>query len=113
MLTIEPHMKVSDLMRVISENFPYLRLEIYCQGQEAMSLWPMKHLHELSRHKNPEALHIQPSMAVNEIVDLFWQKMGLQVMIFRRIGSMWLETSYTGSWSLEHQNNMGSSMVSV
>mgnify|MGYP006198833987 FL=1 len=83
MLTIEPHMKVSDLMRVISENFPYLRLEIYCQGQEAMSLWPMKNLHELSKHKNPETVHIRPSMAVNEIVELFWQKMGLFWLSFK------------------------------
>lgn len=112
-MVISPNMTVFEVLRIFTDQLPYLRLEIYCQGQEAGSMWLEKPLYELSRLKDPQDVYLQPSMAVRDVVDLFWQKMGLQVVIFRRVGNSWLETSFTGSWTLEYQNSMASSMVSV
>lgn len=112
-MIISPNMTVFEVLRNFTDQFPYLRLEIYCQGQEAGAIWLEKPLNSLSRLKNPEDFVLTPAMAVHEVVDLFWKKMGLQVVIFRRVGNSWLETSFTGSWTLDYQNSMGSAMVSV
>lgn len=112
-MIISPNMTVFEVIRGFSDQFPYLRLEIYCQGQEATSVWLEKPLRSLSRLKEPADVHLHAGMPVHEVVESFWQNMGLQVVIFRRVGNSWLETSFTGSWTLEHQNYMGSAMVSV
>lgn len=112
-MIVSPNMTVFEVIRGFSEEFPFLRLEIYCQGQEATTVWLEKPLFALSRLKEPLDVYLQADMPVFEVVESFWQNMGLQVVIFRRVGNSWLETSFTGNWTLEHQNNMGSAMVSV
>jgi hypothetical protein len=49
-------------------------------------------------------------MNVLEVENLFWEKMGIQISIFRKSGKTWLESSFTNYWSLERQNNLGKGM---
>lgn len=112
-MIISPNMTVFEVLRNFTDQFPFLRLEIYCQGQEAGSIWLEKPLFALSRLKEPQRVELTPCLTVQDVVELFWENLGLQVVIFRRVANSWLETSFTGSWTLEYQNNMGSAMVSV
>ena len=53
---------------------------------------------------------ILPEMKVSEVESSFWEKMGIQISVFRKSGKTWLESSFTNYWSLERQNNLGKGM---
>ena len=55
------------------------------------------------QHKSGE-LTISNSMTTAELESSFESKFGLHVQVFRRSGSLWLQTSATDDWSLQKQH---------
>ena len=56
-------------------------------------------------------MKISPTMTVLTLETELWEKYGLSVQIFRHSGNMWIETSLTGSWTLEQQNHEGEQLT--
>jgi hypothetical protein len=46
-------------------------------------------------------------MSVKQLEKNFSEKCLLNVQVQRRSGNVWLETTITDNWSLEHQNDHG------
>ena len=44
-------------------------------------------------------------MKVTELEAIFWDKLGLQISVYRKTGSSMIETTLTNQWTLSHQNN--------
>ncbi|MCU0324212.1 MAG: hypothetical protein MUF45_03025 [Spirosomaceae bacterium] len=108
-IAINKEMTVKQLTRVFNEVYPFLKLEVYCRGDEVSSD-SFHTLLMISSMKNPQNFIITSSMTVSEVENEFWESMGLQVAIFRKMGSSWLRTAFTNSWTLERQNHIGESM---
>lgn len=106
-LSVSSEIKTNELIRQFNEIFPYLRLEIYHKGQEMGDAAHPSHLSDIINLKQFENFEIIPEMTVAEVESSFWEKMGIQISIFRKSGRTWLESSYTNYWSLEKQNNLG------
>ncbi len=96
---------VSQLTHIFSENYPLLKIEIYHCGEE-MSHDCFHTLHEISNMKNPQNFTILPEMSFSNIEEIFWEKLGLQVVVFRKIRNEWVPTSVMGNYTLEHQNQV-------
>jgi hypothetical protein len=109
-IPVTAEMKADDLIRQFSENYPFLRLEIYHRGQEMGDAAHNCMLKEIINKKKSEGFEIAPEMKVSEVEDIFWDKMGLQISIFRKSGKTWLESSFTNYWSLQRQNSLGKEM---
>ncbi len=106
-LSVSSEIKTNELIRQFNEIFPYLRLEIYHKGHEMGDAAHPSHLSDIINLKQFENFEIIPEMTVAEVESSFWEKMGIQISIFRKSGRTWLESSYTNYWSLEKQNNLG------
>ena len=52
-------------------------------------------------------------MKVSEVEALFWDKLGIQISIYRKMGNSVVETSYTSQWTLDHQNEKGKEIYST
>ena len=61
--------------------------------------------------KNDGTIEVKPEMNVSTFEKLFEDRFGLYVQVFRKSGSIWLETSATDSWTLEQQNEEGKSLA--
>ncbi len=104
---IDPTTRVSQLIKGFKTAFPFLRIEIYRKG-EPVSLGHRDFvLFEIANVENPEGFLIEGDMQVNEIENLFLRKLGLQISIFRKMGTSEVETTYTSLWTLNHQNSKG------
>ncbi len=106
-LSVSSEIKTNELIRQFSEIYPYLRLEIYHKGREMGDAAHQANLSDIINNKTFENFEIIPEMTVAEVETSFWEKMGIQISIFRKSGRTWLESSYTNYWSLEKQNNLG------
>lgn len=109
-LIVNAEMKADDLIKKFSEHYPFLRLEIYHRGQEMGDALNNCILKEIINRKKSESFEILPEMKVSEVEDIFWDKMGLQISVFRKSGKTWLESSFTNYWSLHRQNSLGKEM---
>ncbi len=106
-LSVSSEIKTNELIRQFSEIYPYLRLEIYHKGREMGDAAHQANLSDIINNKTFENFEIISEMTVAEVETSFWEKMGIQISIFRKSGRTWLESSYTNYWSLEKQNNLG------
>ena len=109
-LFVKPEIKANDLIRHFNEIYPFLRLEIYNQGEEMSNACHDFKLSDSMHKKAIEGFVILPEMKVSEVESSFWENMGIQISVFRKSGKTWLESSFTNYWSLERQNNLGKGM---
>jgi hypothetical protein len=109
-LFVKPEIKANDLIRHFNEIYPFLRLEIYNQGEEMSNACHDFKLSDIVHKKAIEGFVILPEMKVSEVESSFWENMGIQISVFRKSGKTWLESSFTNYWSLERQNNLGKGM---
>ncbi|HEX2605945.1 MAG TPA: hypothetical protein VHK91_01155 [Flavisolibacter sp.] len=112
-LQISADMKVKDLKRQFSKQFPFLKMELFRLPHRSGEGSPL-------RLKIPERillgdlpgfkaglLDYKASLPAGELETLLQTEFGLFVQIFRKSGDLWLETTRTDAWSLEKQNEMG------
>jgi hypothetical protein len=50
-------------------------------------------------------------MKVGELENLFAEKFGLYVQLFRKSGKVWLQTTTTDTWTLKEQSKLASEQV--
>ncbi|MGV3629780.1 MAG: hypothetical protein ACO1O6_01165 [Bacteroidota bacterium] len=94
-----------------SKIFPYLKLDFYLKGLEKNN-WkriinPSRTIAECSPKEFDGSLLVTPGMTVAELEQGLETCYGLGVIVFRKSGWTWLETTFTGHWSLSRQNREG------
>lgn len=101
---------ISELETQFIALFPFLHLEFYDRGESIHRDSSHLELKTIARKKDLEPFVIVPVMSVQELEAAFWENMGVQVSVFRKVGNSMLETSFTSSWTLKHQNQKGSEL---
>ena len=106
-ILIDKETRISQLLKKFNSAFPFLRMEILRKGEIVSIDHRDFKLFELGNIKNPEDILINGELRVNDIEGLFKTKLGLDILIFRKMGTSEVQTTYTSQWTLNHQNSKG------
>lgn len=116
-IVINDRRKIFAIQKEFSEMFPYLKIEFFAKAPKsgaASSNRLVKHSSKLlgecrEIHKSG-TITITPKMIVADLEEKFSDVYGLNAIIFRKSGKLWLETTVTDKWTLEEQNRQGEAL---
>ncbi len=111
-MTVDKSTNVRGLIADFHEIFPFLKLEVLYNGKEASLLYPFTPLEKLTSRRKLQSFTISDELTVQEVVNLFWENMGLQVAIARKLANINVETAFTSQWTLRQQNRVGGEIFS-
>jgi len=108
-LLIDEHKPLSYFQKEFSTLFPFLKIDFFKaslkqednKNQKAQTLLPSNYM--LS--KNSISINVDASTTVEQLKSTILEKVGLFCLVYRKSGTMWIETSLTEDWSLERQNH--------
>jgi len=113
-LTIDDSQKISDIQQEFTKKFPYLRIEFFytphLSGKGSRKEDMINSAHIIGKLRNQHlngSITVNPAMTVTDLEEAFSKKFGLSVQVFRKSGSVWLETIVTDGWTLDEQNKEG------
>lgn len=100
-MCIERGKPVKDIQKEFSELYPFLKIEITDKKQ------PVKLVPGDSFPGECQHVNISGNRTVAQLEDDFRNHLNLPIQVFRRAGSLWIETSLTHDWTLDQQNKEG------
>jgi hypothetical protein len=115
-LFIDDNKNIQTLQAEFNKLFPYLRLMLTKAERPS---FPAKNtsnqlqivddmaLLEYKIATSTTPFSIYPEMTVAELEQQFLQRYGLEPILLRKSGNVWIETSITDDWTLEEQNTQG------
>jgi hypothetical protein len=113
-LEIKPDKKLSAIQADFNTVFPFLKLEFFRHPHKVHGTSPKKDLlqsdrklKDLLKKQSTESLLVTEDMLVSSLEEMFREKYGVSVQIFRKSGRSWLETTLTDDWTLKQQNDQG------
>ncbi len=113
-MLIDNGKKIKDLQLEFHRAFPHLKLEFYEGSHRPGEASPARQqldneqlIDEVRSVHSKGDLRIREEMSVSELERLFLEKFGLNAQVFRRSGTLWLQTSATDHWTLAEQNRKG------
>jgi len=119
-ITISDDREIAAIQDEFNQVFPYLRLEFFstvhktgAPSAKKQMKSSAKTLGECRTLQNDGTINITPGMTVGDLENEFGEVYGLGVQVFRKSGKVWLETTLTDSWTLEHQNNQGEELSNI
>jgi hypothetical protein len=113
-ITINDHRKIFAVQEEFTSLFPYLKIEFHgkpdkkgAAASKKIVRQPSKTLGECRVIHKKGSITLTPNLTVSDLVDTFRDVYGLSVIIYRKSGNAWLETSLTDRWTLKQQNDLG------
>ena len=105
---------IEEIQSEFSGEYPYLNIEFLTglgkkKGVASKSdLFPrQRKLGSIRDNHFDGSISLGAEKTVREVLDELENKFGLRAQIFRKFGSMWIETGLTDHWSLSLQNSEG------
>ncbi|MFO0355873.1 MAG: hypothetical protein ACK50A_02890 [Sphingobacteriaceae bacterium] len=111
-ILVKDNLTISDIQKEFETTFQYLKLMFFKKPHSTAEGSAKKDLLNGSlkltniRHKNGK-ISFDENITVSELEELFKDHFGLNVQVFRKSGSSWIETTVTNSWTLKKQNDQG------
>jgi hypothetical protein len=93
---------VKEIQKEFNEVYPFLKIELLAEKGKAL----IKELNGSLLAFNKNSIDISGNRTVADIEKEF-ELINLRIQIFRRAGTLWIETSLTDDWTLEQQNKEG------
>ncbi len=113
-MLISDDKRLIDIQKEFSTKFPYLKLEFYASEHGSLEGSPASAQLDLQQTvREVRSIHDEGDLSINGHVKVstleenFSRKYGLNVQVFRKSGSIWLQTISTDEWSLAEQNRAG------
>lgn len=113
-MLIDNSKKIKDLQAEFHKDFPYLKLEFYKGAHQKGEASPARQqldneqlVGNVRSVQREGSLLIRQEMTVSELERQFLENFGLNAQVFRRSGTLWLQTSATDNWTLAEQNRKG------
>jgi hypothetical protein len=102
---------IKEVEKVFSTRYPYLKMEFSTNDVR----WLLPEVKEgnagIWRHQAEDILDheigLKDGMTVGELETRLKDVLGVPVVILRRSGDLWIETSMTQKWTLKEQNVHG------
>jgi len=119
-IQLTPERLIEDIQKDFAYVFPYLKIEFFRKGtryrqtkERTITLPITQTLGSVFKNNRRGRLTISDSMTVSELEKLCDEQFGISVQVYRRSGTLWLETSMTDSWTMQQQNDRGSEISSL
>jgi glycerol-3-phosphate O-acyltransferase len=113
-LLIKDTMSIRDLQFAFNSLFPFLKLEFFRNGTILEKMYALDKLlpknstiGEIWKKKEAAEIEFTDTTKVKDLENVFMDKFGLTIQIFRKSGNLWLETTMTDNWTLKQQNEHG------
>ena len=120
MIQITTDRLIEDVQKDFSYVFPYLKIEFFRKGtryrqnkDKTISLPVTQTIGSVFKNNRKGNVDITPVMTVRELERNCDDQFGIMVQLYRRSGTLWLETSMTDTWTMEQQNDRGSEISSL
>lgn len=105
-----------DIQKEFNSKFPYLKLEFYSsqhnegEGSPLQERLDPEQLLKNTRQTHTDgSIQVKENMKVSKLEQIFHDKFGLNVQVFRKSGNLWMQTTSTDHWTLAEQNRKGGS----
>ena len=109
--------KIADIKEEFNAAFPYLKIEFFSKRHSIGEGLDKRYILDVTEtlgkfrtQHNSGVIEISPDMKVMDVEQLFTERYGLSIQVFRKSGTVWLETTITDSWTLEKQNAQGAEL---
>ncbi|MDF2438699.1 MAG: hypothetical protein K0Q95_3075 [Bacteroidota bacterium] len=118
-IKINDRRKIFAVQEEFNTMFPYLRLDFFPRSvkNSGTTQKPLingrKTLGECSSVQKRGMMTITPEMTVSDLEKSFNNIYGLEVVVQRKSGKVWLEVTVSESWTLEEQNRQGESLSKI
>jgi hypothetical protein len=109
-MIIEKQTKIADLQKAFSAAYPFLKMELalpYKSASHTASGLSSQSLLRVLSSNHAGAINMDGNITIADFESQLKNNWQLPVQIMRRSGSMWIGTSLTKDWTLEHQNKEG------
>lgn len=113
-IQIDNNKTLAQIQEEFHQHFSHLKIQFFSKPHGAGEgspkddmLNPNKTIGEIRTNQHTGEISFNKDSSVAELESTFQQKFGVSAQVFRKSGSIWLETSKTDSWTLEKQNNTG------
>lgn len=115
MIEINDNRKISEIQEDFSKAFPFLKVIFYTVSdginpatEKYLQIKNVsKKIGDYRKSSKAGIKVISSDQSVTELEKYFKEQYNLVVQVFRKSGKAWLETSATGDWPLDKQNNEG------
>jgi hypothetical protein len=112
-INVSPNLEIRELKKQFHQNFKFLKIEFFKKSHTFEQSSHKKDLYsidtKLSEIMNPkisEEIEFDESTSVFDFENAF-KKFGLNAQVFRKSGTVFIETSLTDAWSLGQQEKEG------
>lgn len=119
-ILIDKSKKLSEIQNEFQKRFPYLKIEFYktahAEGEGSPKQGTLNTDLTIEQVLNKDVegtIKIQGLMTVAELESTFKETYGLSTQVFRKSGSIWLQTSATDHWTLTEQNHKAMERLEV
>ena len=119
-MIVSDDMRIMDVQHLFNNKFPFLKIEFYSEHHEAgqptslsKQLSPELKIGKIRTIHNTEDISINGNLKVKTLEQMFYEKLGLNVQVFRQSKSnIWLQTTATDEWTLSDQNQKAEQYLS-
>jgi hypothetical protein len=115
-MIISDEKTIKEVQLDFHKHFPGLKVEFYHSHHQEGEGSPIKEqINQNELLKSARKVHtegdfvIDEEMSVGQFEQVFYEQFGLNIQVFRKSGSLWLQTTSTDDWSLADQNRKGTS----
>jgi len=106
---------LSNLQQLFNEVYPYLKISFYTKSFDPKNNLRLKLIDQtdkniisfLKKEIKEVRFLISANLSVSQLNQIFLENIGLNVLVHRNSGRLWLQINDTDSWSLEEQNKQG------
>ena len=113
-LTIDKQLSIDKIQRAFNLQYPYLKLMFSLKPELSNGLtesininYSKKPIEKHKQIKHNQSLVVNPEMTVKSLEYEFHSLFGLSIQIYRKSGTVWLETTLSDNWTLDEQNKQG------
>lgn len=113
-LLINKEMLISELQQAFNDGYPFLKIELFAGKHGFQHAFTVQgrlpghlSLQEVSPQVTDGEVELPETMRVQDLENIFSDRFGLHLQVFRKSGNLWLETTMTSSWTLNLQNEYG------
>src|SRR5687768_2057291 len=108
-LEINDNTSLMQVQEQFNKAYQYLQIDFYYTSFYTTSDTSPEKINKKVKIKNisnvtkTSIINIDKNVSIHQLEEDFFKIFGLKVKIYRKSGNVWVETTFTGNWSLERQ----------
>lgn len=109
-LEINDNTSLMQVQEQFNKAYQYLWINFYYTSFYTTSDTALEKINKNVKIKNianvtgTTVINIDKNVSIHQLEEDFFNILGLKAKICRKSGNVWVETTFTGNWSLERQN---------